>query len=98
MPRTIYARVRNDGPEPWTWGTGALPPFRLGVRWLGAGAPPESRAPLPCDVPVDADAIVPVTLAPPERPGQYVVELDMLLEDVRWFGCPLQVAVDVVDR
>lgn len=101
--RTIYARVRNDGPEPWAWGLDARPPFRIGARWraddgaaeIGAALPGERRAPLPCDVAVGADAIVPVPLTAPERGGRYAFELDMLLENVTWFGCPLAVAVDV---
>ena len=93
--RTIYARVRNDGPEPWTWGLDGLPPFRLGFRWQGASVPPEGRAALPCDVPIGADAIVPLRITPPDHPGRFVLEIDMLLEQVRWFGCALQVEVDV---
>ncbi len=95
QPRTIYARVRNDGPEPWTWGMDGLPPFRLGMRWQGEDLPPEARAALPCDVPVGAEAIVPVHVAAPDRIGRFTVELDMVLEHVQWFGCGLQVAVDV---
>jgi hypothetical protein len=99
--RTIFARVRNLGPEPWTWGLDGLPPFRLGFRWQGdglqgAGLPPEGRAALPCDVPVGGEAIVPVDVEPPERAGRFELELDMVLEHVEWFGCGLAVAVDVV--
>lgn len=95
--RTLYARVRNDGPEPWAWGLGGLPPFRLGLRWQGEGMPGEVRGALPCDVPVGDEAIVPITVTAPERPGHFTFDLDMLLEHQRWFDCPLQVAVDVVD-
>ncbi len=93
--RTVYARVRNDGPEPWTWGLDGLPPFRMGFRWHGASAPPEGRAALPCDVPVGAEAIVPIHITPPDQTGRFVLELDMVLEHVRWFQCPLRVTVDV---
>lgn len=101
--RTIYARVRNEGPEPWAWGLDGRPPFRLGVRWhpddaaaqSGAALPPERRAPLPCDLAVGADTIVPVPLTAPEHAGRYVLELDMVLEDVTWFDRPLHVEIDV---
>ena len=92
---TTFARVRNDGPEPWTWGLDGLPPFRLGWRWQGDDLPPDGRAALPCDVPVGAEAIVPVHITPPARPGRFVLELDMVLEHVRWFECGLRVDVDV---
>ena len=94
--RTLYARVRNEGPEPWSWGMDGLPPFRLGVRWQGPDLPHEGRAGLPCDVPVGADVIVPVHITPPDRAGRFILELDMLLEHVRWFECGLPVAVEVV--
>ncbi|MEN0013634.1 MAG: hypothetical protein AAGC46_09725 [Solirubrobacteraceae bacterium] len=94
--RTLYARVHNDGPEPWAWGLDALPAFRLGVRWRGDDLPAEGRAGLPCDVPVDSETIVPVHVMPPDRTGRFTLELDMVLDPVRWFGHALDVAVDVV--
>lgn len=95
--RALHAHVRNLGPEPWTWGLDGLPPFRLGIRWLGDDLPPEARAALPHDVPVGANAIVPLHVMAPDRPGQFTLELDMLLEHVRWFECGLQVSVEVFD-
>jgi hypothetical protein len=92
-PRTIYVRVRNDGSERWPWGLDQPPLFRLGFRWQPEH--PEARAPFPCEIGPGEERIVPVTFTAPEREGTWRLELDVLLEDVRWFGSPCVLDVDV---
>jgi hypothetical protein len=91
--RTIYVRVRNDGTERWPWGLDHPPLFRLGFRWQPEH--PEGRAPFPCEIRPGEERIVPVTFTAPERPGEWKLELDVLLEDVRWFGNPYVLSVAV---
>jgi FkbM family methyltransferase len=42
-----------------------------------------------------ADAIVPMVVEAPPRPGRYVLEIDLVHEFVRWLGCAVRVEIDV---
>ena len=92
--RAIDVRVTNDGDETWSWGNTGEPAVRLAARWQG-----ETDAlwtPLPVDLPPGAAAIVPVHFRAPDLPGLRRLEVDLVHENVRWFGCGLTLEVDVV--
>ena len=96
--RSILVVLRNDGTERWPWGD-SMPEIRLATRWLspdGASMQFNSiRTPFTADVPPGAIVRQPMTLQAPPEPGRYLLELDVVHEYVRWFGCALRVPVDV---
>ncbi len=53
------------------------------------------RTPLPATVAPGTDCVVPATVAGPDEPGRYLLELDLVHELVRWFGCPTRVPLVV---
>lgn len=100
--RGIYMRVRNDGDERWPWGLDHAPPFRVGYRWHRAGRgrgggtdEPEGRGAFPCEVLPGDECIVPLPVTAPSSPGSWELEVDVLLEQVRWFGNACRIAVAV---
>jgi hypothetical protein len=80
-----------------------VPPYiRLGARWLAGGsgalAAPEARAVFTETVrPGQATRVMLRVVAPPD-PGRYTLEIDVVHEHVRWFGCPTRLELDVVRR
>ena len=95
---TVLVRVHNLGTETFPGLPLPDPPIRLSYRWLRADGTvlvgEGERTFLPADLGPDRSAVVPVTVRTPE-PGAYVLEIDLVHEDVRWFDCPLRVEVDV---
>jgi hypothetical protein len=98
MPRPVDIRVTNQGREHWP-GVMRQPLIQLAYRWLSSdGDPlvPESdRAQLPAAVAPGGSAIVVANLLPPSDAGAYVLELDLVHEFVRWFGCTTRIDVVV---
>ena len=96
--RSIFVAVRNDGTERWPWGD-AHPEIRLATRWLtpdGSSIRFNSiRTPFTADVPPGSIVRQPMTLEAPPEPGAYLLELDLVHEYVRWFGCAVHLPVTV---
>jgi hypothetical protein len=96
--RSIFVVLRNDGSERWPWGD-HWPEIRLATRWLtpdGSSMRYNSiRTPFTADVLPGAVVRQPMTLQAPPEPGRYLLELDVVHEHVRWFGCTLHVPVTV---
>jgi hypothetical protein len=97
--RQLEVVAENRGDE-W-WPRGDVPPYiRLGARWLangsGASAGAEVRAVFTETVrPGQATRVMLRVVAPPD-PGSYTLEVDLVHEHVRWFGCPARLELDVV--
>ncbi len=87
---TMPVTVRNLGS--WTWPQAGPNPVRLAYRFLQAGqeAPlrPEQqlRTSLPKDVRPGEVVTLQAQVALPDAPGPYTLELDLVHEDVTWFG------------
>jgi hypothetical protein len=98
--RPVLVRVRNEGGEVWP-GLRREPLLLLTYRWLAVdGAvlvPSGFRTAFPASVSPGEAALVPVLVAPPDEPGNYVLEFDMVHEHVIWFGTPTRAAFEVVD-
>jgi polysaccharide pyruvyl transferase WcaK-like protein len=97
-PRMITVRITNLGTEPWRArddGLGVM----VGARWCDlSGSVLEAdvaRSLLPCDVAPGTTIVVPIDVPPPASPGEYVLEADLVNEQVRWFDCPCSMAVRV---
>ena len=79
--------VRNDGRGAWAnSGTRAV---QLGYRWIDAGgtAAAWTRTSLPKAVPAGSTVTLPqVTVRPPDKPGFYTLEMDLVEGTTKWFA------------
>jgi len=109
--RPVYVRVWNRGDETWPWTPRTdgwpypsehKPSIRLSYRWYrpdGQLHVPEGfRTALPANLHPGAVTVVPVTVAAPDEPGDYLLEVDLVHEYVRWFDRPARVFVTVQGR
>ncbi len=97
--RHLYFRVNNEGTERWPTRLDERPPIRLSYRWLnpdGSVHPPEgtrtrfSRAMDPGE-----RILTPLHVDAPAAAGDYMLEVDIVHEHVRWFNCACRVPVRV---
>jgi hypothetical protein len=97
--RPFHVRVRNEGDETWPGGEDHKPLIRLAYRWLredGTIAVAEGfRSAFPVPVRPGEECLVPVLVAAPDAPGRYLLEIDVVHEFVRWFGCGTTVQMTV---
>ena len=95
----LQVEVANLGDEVWPAQHVVEPPFRLGHRWLdaegGGQVAAEGRTLFGASVAPGATALVELIVHTPEPPGVYVLELDMVHEDVRWFDCAVRTQLSV---
>jgi hypothetical protein len=98
--RQILVDVRNESPDCWRWGDGHGE-IRLSYRWydaLGGQLVAEGhRTELTADVPPGSRALQHMTLIAPEFPGEYVVEFNVVHEDVRWYEGAVRVPAVVLE-
>lgn len=89
---TVNVRVRNAGDEVWLGRERAGARFQvmLGNHWLGADGVTyrndDGRAPLLSDLAPREETELPLVINAPLRPGEYMLEIDVLQEGVSWFG------------
>ena len=96
--RTFDVEVHNRGSAHWPGGMDALPQIRLGYRWLGSdGRPVEegARTALPAPLAPGTRAVVPLEVLGPSLPGAREIEVDLVHEGVRWFGCGMRARIDI---
>jgi hypothetical protein len=91
--------VTNRGSDGWPHGEAAFPQIRLSYHLRSADGTmlmhDGLRTALPCAIAPGATETVPVAVAVPQEPGEYRLSLDLLDEDVRWFGCELDIELVV---
>jgi SAM-dependent methyltransferase len=80
--------IRNTSPEDWIRDEEA--PIRAGNHWLtGDGAvmliQDDGRTTLPRVLPSGEECLVELAVRAPDRPGQYVCEVDLVHELISWF-------------
>jgi hypothetical protein len=97
--RRMYILVTNEGDERWPWSLEHRPAIRLSYHWL---APDGSmkihdglRTALPATVEPGDTVLAPLDVLAPEQPGDHVLEVDLIHEDVRWFGSSCRIPVRV---
>ena len=87
----LKLRVRNDSRHAWPAlaGASARHQITLAARFRTPDgalvASPEARSPLPHDLEPKAEADVFLRAALPRWPGEYLLEVDVVQEDVAWF-------------
>ncbi len=96
---TVGVRVKNLG-RGWWHPEASTTPTRLGSRWRGPDGDlvvaDGLRDPLPGAVEPGAEVAALVSVPVPAGPaGAYQLEVDLVHEHVRWFGCTASTAVEV---
>jgi len=96
--RELPVRFRNRGRESFPWGDWS-PPVRAAYHWLTPNGDAfiyeGHRTLLPSTLGPGREAIVPLHVVAPPEPGPYTLEMDLVHEGVRWFGCCARVSVTV---
>jgi hypothetical protein len=94
----VWAEVTNDGTAHWPGGDGREPRIRLGIAWQPIGGGPRhdtGRALLPHALDPGQSTLMPVTVGGPPEAGRAELVLDLVHENVRWFGAPFATQVEV---
>ena len=88
----LSVEVTNTGAAPLPHEDAPGVQIRVGARLVdpGTGAPATDWAltPLPGDIPPGEYRILEVLIRVPGEPGMHTVEVDLVNERARWFGCP----------
>lgn len=96
--RPFRVRVTNRGPELWPGGQHE-PLIRVAYRWCDAAGTAVGdegfRSALPAALGPGATCVVSAIVAAPSIAGDYLLELDLVHEFVRWFGAPLRLPMRV---
>ncbi len=88
----VVARVtvRNASPVEWRGGRGGPNALSLAYHWLAPGGATlvfdGRRTPLPGRVASGESVSLEALIEVPVRPGDYLLELDLVQEGVAWFG------------
>jgi hypothetical protein len=94
----VLVEVRNDGETTWPFGD-RQPWIRFAHRWYGADGETlvfdSARTLLGASVPPGESILQHVTIQAPPDPGRLVLEVDLVHELVRWFGCGVRYELDV---
>lgn len=88
----LRLRIRNESPVPWPQLGGGTSPrvIAAGNHWFDRSGRAvlfdDGRAPLPGPVAPGEEVEVDLVVWTPPRPGAYVLELDLVQEEVAWFA------------
>lgn len=97
--RHVFFAVHNEGTERWPASLDAGPPIRLSYRWLNADGSVHTaegpRSPFSRVVNPGERILTPLQVDAPSTAGDYVLEVDIVHEHVRWFGCSCRVPARV---
>lgn len=87
--RVVFFAVTNEGDERWPAGLEEMPLIRMAYRWLkpdGSVHVAEGlRSPFPRRVRPGERLLVPLHVRAPAAAGDFVLEVDLVHEHVRWF-------------
>jgi hypothetical protein len=100
--RSVFLHVSNEGSERWPSRLEEKPAIRLGYRWLnldGSHLVEEGpRSPFPRSVNPGERVLAQLDVVAPADPGEYLLEADIVHEDVRWFDCACRIPARVEDQ
>jgi hypothetical protein len=97
-------QLQNEGTAPWFTSVESPVPTCVSYHWLAGNGEPLGmeglRSAMPRTTRDGEHVRLTLTIAAPERPGTYLLRLDLVQEGTLWFGdagspCP-QVTVEVV--
>jgi hypothetical protein len=98
--RSVLFHVTNEGTEHWPRGLDWKPAIRPSYHWLhldgSVHTADGTRTGFTRDVPPGDRILVPLEVAAPTAAGRYVLDVDLVHEDVRWFDQGCRVEVEVV--
>src|ERR1700722_1972322 len=98
-PQPLFLHVTNEGTERWPAHLEEKPQIRLGYRWLNLDGSPRAddgpRSPFLRAVPPGARILVPLAVLAPDDPGEYLLEVDVVHEHVRWFDSAVRIRASV---
>lgn len=92
QPATIHVAVKNTSPIPWLVRERAVTSFQINVgnHWLDSEGKvvvnDDGRATLLQDLLPGQSSEFSFTINAPKAPGRYLLEIDVLQENVSWFG------------
>jgi hypothetical protein len=98
--RTIDVVVTNLGGVTWAAGKGE-PEIRVSYHWLGVGGDVVThgvQTHLPAALAPGESEVVPLHVLAPPTAGGYTLRVDLVHEQVRWFGCDVDSSWEVVPR
>ena len=97
--RAIHFRVTNQGSETWPWDVHAGPEIRCAYRWLDLNeavlGPEGHRTSFASTVRPGESVVVPLVVEAPAAEGAFLLEVDLVHEQVRWFDSPCRIRVTV---
>jgi hypothetical protein len=97
--RQVLMSVRNEGNEHWPSSIDERPLIRLAYRWLNSDGsvhtPEGPRSAFPRAVGPGDWLLTPLHVDAPGAEGEFVLEVDVVHEEVRWFNCACRVPVQV---
>lgn len=95
--RTFDVEVSNLGTSEWPGGLEARPQIRVGYRWVGRRGRLKEGTQTCLGAPLrpGASAIVPLEVLGPPSVGRHEIEIDLVHEHMRWFGCAIRARIDV---
>ena len=97
--RHVLFRVHNAGNERWPANLDERPKIRLSYRWLNPDlsihTPEGPRSAFPRVVAPGQSIFAPLHVDAPASAGDYVLEVDIVHEHVRWFDCACRLSVRV---
>jgi hypothetical protein len=90
--------VRNEGSTAWPWGDDVEPLVRLGYRWRRPDTGEvvvDRRALFTETVRPGRDTLLMMTVDAPVEVDEYILEVDLVHEHIRWFGCAVRARVTI---
>lgn len=89
--RHVFFRVANQGTERWPAQLDERPLIRLSYRWRNSDGSIHTaeglRSAFSRRVDPGERILTPMHIAAPADSGEYILEVDVVHEHVRWFGC-----------
>jgi hypothetical protein len=97
--RHVFFRVTNEGIERWPAQLEESPLIRLSYRWRNSDGSVHTadgvRSPFTHRVSPGERTLTPMHIVAPADPGEYILEVDLVHEHVRWFDCSCRVPARV---
>lgn len=87
---TLQVKLKNNSDANWpsVGDSDGKYQVKVGNHWLDQNSKPvvvnDGRTPLPADLKPGAEIELPLTITAPTKPGDYILQLDIVQENVAW--------------